>query len=138
MKRVIVIAVVSLVVGLLVSSCKKENRIIGEWKLVSIEGTDSFFLGAANIRFSENDFFEIFEGDYSVLGGNYSIKYNTITFEYQIGGPSGVGSGDYGGQYEVSMKISFSGANKMKWKHKYKAKYTGEWFDCEYTLEKIK
>ena len=113
------------VVGTLISfsACKKEEEsmIIGTWEVISVEG-DGELAGLHSQLFTFYDFFFSIHPsgtdvgiDYSLVAFEYSIKNNTIIFK------------DEGIQLfgRPSMKISFSGAEKMMWKDK-KIKITFE------------
>ena len=96
------------------TSCKKENMIVGNWELISVEGVSGLTeLCSGQITYnflSEDDYYFMCD---SVLihHGWYSLQNNTINLEYFESIQSGSG-----GRISVSMKVSFSSSNKMIWK----------------------
>jgi hypothetical protein len=129
------------------TSCKKGNKIIGEWKVISVEGDVDMcpFTGLSLEyrnrviwNFTEVNYYvrehvpNTVDGFYSVGVGTYSIKYNTINFVFRVGGGQiSLWQHNPSTTVNLSMKISFSVANKMKWKSKNKKPLI-------YIFEKIK
>lgn len=100
------------------TSCKKENMIIGEWELISIEGD-------TNLAKTQSAFYvyEFYEGGYYVIkAGGWDIIF---LCEYSISN-SKIDIKPFGYYTPfISMKISFSDSKNMVWKGKEnKVKYT--------------